>query len=69
MNFIKSFGVHIVTIAVVIILIFTTTSLILNSYTRHGESLTVPDIKGMKISEAINLLTERIVLMGSIAKS
>ncbi|MEI6508805.1 MAG: PASTA domain-containing protein [Bacteroidota bacterium] len=59
MNFIKSFGVHIVTIAVVIILIFTTTSLILNSYTRHGESLTVPDIKGMKISEAINLLTEK----------
>src|SRR4029078_11341463 len=59
MNFLKSFGAHILTIVISIILIFTITSLTLNSYTRHGESLTVPDIKGMKIQDAERVLGEK----------
>lgn len=59
MNFLKVLGVNIVAIVVVIILVFTSVSFILNSYTRHGDSLTVPDIRGLRIEDAIHLLEEK----------
>lgn len=59
MNFFKVLGVNVVAIVVVIILIFTSVSFILNSYTRHGDSLTVPDIRGLRIEDAIHLLEEK----------
>ncbi len=59
MNFIKSLGAQSIVIIITIIVIFTTVSFILNSYTRHGESLTVPDIRGMKIDEMKHVLAEK----------
>jgi beta-lactam-binding protein with PASTA domain len=59
MKFIKTFGIHIIAIAVTLFIIFTAVSFILNSYTRHGESLTVPDIRGLKIEDAIHVLEQK----------
>jgi beta-lactam-binding protein with PASTA domain len=59
MNFFKSLGANIFAIVLSIIVIFTVVSFVLNSFTRHGESLTVPDIRGMKISEMQRVLTEK----------
>lgn len=59
MKFIKTFGVHIIAIVVTLFIIFTVVSFILNSYTRHGESLTVPDIRGLKIEDAIHVLEQK----------
>ncbi|MBP9186449.1 MAG: PASTA domain-containing protein [Bacteroidia bacterium] len=59
MKFIKTFGVHIAAIIAVVVLCFAVVSYILNGYTRHGESLTVPDIKGLNINDAIHLLSQK----------
>lgn len=59
MNFFKVLGANIIAILLVIIGLFTLVSFILNGYTRHGDSLTVPDIRGMKIDAAIRLLEEK----------
>lgn len=59
MQFLKSFGVHILTIAIIIVLLLTGVSFVLNGLTRHGESLTVPDIKGMRIEDAERALAEK----------
>jgi len=59
MNLLKSLSAHIVAIIISIIILFTVVSLILNSYTRHGESLSVPDIRGLKISEMQRVLAEK----------
>lgn len=69
MNFLKSLGANFLAIIISIIILFTVISFILNSVTRHGESLTVPDIRGMKISEASKILSEkklRFVITDSI---
>jgi len=58
MKFIKTFSVHIIVILVTLLIIFTMVSLFLNSYTRHGESLSVPDIRGLKIEDAIHVLEQ-----------
>ena len=59
MNFFKVLGVNILAIILVIIGVFTAVSFILNSYTRHGDSLNVPDIRGLKIEDAIHVLEEK----------
>ena len=59
MKFIKTFGVHIIAIVVTLLIIFTMVSLFLNRYTRHGESLSVPDIRGLKIEDAIHVLAQK----------
>jgi beta-lactam-binding protein with PASTA domain len=59
MNFLKSLGANLLAIIISIIVIFTLVSLVLNSYTRHGESLTVPDIRGLKIVDASRVLEEK----------
>jgi beta-lactam-binding protein with PASTA domain len=59
MKFIKTFSVHIIVILVTLLIIFTVVSLFLNSYTRHGESLSVPDIRGLKIEDAIHVLEQK----------
>ncbi len=59
MKFIKTFGLHILAIFAVMALCFAIISYVLNGYTRHGESLTVPDIKGLKIDDAIHLLSQK----------
>lgn len=59
MNFFKSFGANTIAIIVSIVIIITIVSLVLSSYTRHGESLTVPDIKGLKIEDAERVLAEK----------
>ena len=45
-------------IAAYFIVFWLTTSL-LNSYTRHGETITVPDIRGLSIEKAKQILSER----------
>ncbi|NBN99598.1 MAG: PASTA domain-containing protein, partial [Flavobacteriia bacterium] len=59
MKFVKILGANLFAIVVLIVLIFTIISLVLNSYTRHGESLTVPDIKGIHIKDAITILEQK----------
>jgi beta-lactam-binding protein with PASTA domain len=59
MNFIKSLGANLVAIILSVIIVFTIISFVLNAYTRHGESLTVPDIRGMKIGNAVKVLADK----------
>ena len=59
MYFLKTLGVHFVVILLTIVGLFTLVSFILNSYTRHGEYLSVPDLSGLQIDDAIHLLTEK----------
>lgn len=59
MKFLKVFGVNLLSIAAVTVLIFWGISMILSGYTRHGESLTVPDIKGLPLDKAEQLLSEK----------
>lgn len=59
MRFIKVLSANVLAIAAVVVLIFTIISFVLNSYTRHGESLTVPDVKGMPIKDAITILEQK----------
>ncbi len=59
MNFLKGLGANLLAIIVVIIIVVTVVSLVLKSYTRHGESLTVPDIRGLKIEDAERVLSEK----------
>lgn len=59
MKFVKILGANLFAIVVVVVLILTIISLGLNSYTRHGQSLTVPDIKGIPIKDAITILEQK----------
>jgi eukaryotic-like serine/threonine-protein kinase len=52
----KVFGFHLALVCIVILLLFTVTSVVLNGTTRHGEALTVPDITGLKAEDAIEIL-------------
>lgn len=59
MRFLKTFGIHFIVILLVLVSLFAIVSGILNSYTRHGESLSVPDLSGLQIDDAIHLLNEK----------
>lgn len=56
MNFLKVLGANLLLIFVVVFCIITGVAFALKSYTRHGESLEVPDVRGLKISDAVRVL-------------
>lgn len=59
MKLIKIFGANLLAIILSVVIIITIVSFVLNSITRHGESLTVPDIKGLKIDDAAKVLEQK----------
>ncbi|MCU0422312.1 MAG: PASTA domain-containing protein [Bacteroidia bacterium] len=59
MEFFKALGTHVLAMLISVTLLVTGISLVLKSYTRHGDSLEVPDLKGVKIEDAIRLLEEQ----------
>lgn len=56
MNFFKVLGVNLLVLFVIVFLLVTGIALALKGYTRHGEALEVPDIRGLKIEDAIRVL-------------
>lgn len=56
---IKVFSANLFAIILVVVLLFTGVSFVLNNTTRHGESLTVPDITGLKMEDAEKLLAAK----------
>lgn len=58
-NFFKVLSANLLAIVVIVVLIFTGISLVLKSTTRHGESLTVPDITGLKMEAAARILADK----------
>jgi beta-lactam-binding protein with PASTA domain len=59
MNFLKGFFTHILLIIAFVVVAFMITSAVLKDYTRHGQSLTVPEIQGLRIDHAARLLSEK----------
>ena len=55
-QFLKVISANLVAVFVVVMVLFTGISLVLNQTTRHGEALTVPDITGLSINDAISIL-------------
>jgi hypothetical protein len=58
-QFIKTFTVNVLLMGVVLYLITIVANLWLNSYTRHGEALSLPNLKGLNIEDAIKLLEQK----------
>ncbi len=58
-QFIKIVSANLLAIVVIVVILFTGVSLVLNQTTRHGESLTVPDITGLKIEDAEKILSAK----------
>lgn len=54
-EFFKHLGIAILSIGIILFIIFKW----LNVYTRHGETVTIPNLKGLEISEAMELLEEQ----------
>lgn len=54
-DFFKHLSIAVVSIGIVLFVIFKW----LNVYTRHGETVTIPDLKGLEISEAMEILEEQ----------
>ncbi len=52
----KVLSANMLAVFVVVVLMLTGVSLVLNRTTRHGEALTVPDITGLSIGDAISIL-------------
>lgn len=63
MRFLKTFLVNIIAIGAVLYLLVWLASLLLSMYTRHGQSLTLPNLKGMKIEEAESVLRQKKLRM------
>jgi beta-lactam-binding protein with PASTA domain len=55
-QFIKVLSANLLLVFGLVIVLFTSISLVLNNTTRHGEALTVPDITGLTIDDAIAIL-------------
>ena len=58
-QFFKIFSANVLAIVIIVVLLLTGVSLVLNSVTRHGESLTVPDITGLKVEDAQQILLSK----------
>jgi beta-lactam-binding protein with PASTA domain len=58
-NFFKVLGTNLLVLIIIVVLIITGVSLVLKNTTRHGESLTVPDITGLKMEDAERVLAEK----------
>lgn len=59
MKLIKIIAANGLLMVLLITILFAVTSVVLNSATRHGESLTVPDISGLPVEDAIGILTQK----------
>jgi len=59
MNFFKSLGVHVFAIILSVVVLLTLVSWVLNYYTRHGDYLSVPDLRGLEAEDAIRVLEEK----------
>jgi eukaryotic-like serine/threonine-protein kinase len=55
-QFIKVVSANLLAIVIIVVLLLTGVSLVLNNVTRHGESLTVPDITGLRVEDAEKIL-------------
>jgi beta-lactam-binding protein with PASTA domain len=58
MKWIKTFALHLLLIVFTIVVIITAASFVLRSLTRHGDALTVPDVTGVPVESAIELLQQ-----------
>lgn len=59
LQFFKPLAAHTILIGVIVVILFTIISLVLNSITRHGESLSVPNITGLKMEAAVDVLNQK----------
>jgi len=57
----RTFVINLLSATAVLLLIFSFTYRWLDSYTRHGESITVPDLRGLKVTELESFLTNKHV--------
>lgn len=58
-QFVKIVSANVLAIIIIVVLLLSGVSLVLNSVTRHGESLTVPDITGLKVADAQQILLSK----------
>ncbi|MFA6261996.1 MAG: PASTA domain-containing protein [Bacteroidia bacterium] len=58
MKFLKILAANALVIAIIVFLLLSGVALVLKNITRHGESMTVPDITGLTIDQAIQLLED-----------
>jgi beta-lactam-binding protein with PASTA domain len=58
-KFVKVLSANLLVIVVIVVVIITAVSLVLKGTTRHGESLTVPDITGLKMEDAERVLADK----------
>lgn len=59
MKLLKIIAANGLAMVLLITILFAITSVVLKTTTRHGESLTVPDITGMPVDDAIDILTQK----------
>ncbi len=59
MKLIKALGANLIVVTLVLVIIISGVAFVLKGVTRHGESLTVPDITGMLLPEAEKILAEK----------
>jgi beta-lactam-binding protein with PASTA domain len=62
-QFIKVVSANLLAIVIIVVILFTGVSMVLNNITRHGESLTVPDITGLKVEDAEKILLSKNLKM------
>jgi beta-lactam-binding protein with PASTA domain len=59
MKLFKSLAINIILIGLVLYLLSWLGAFLLNVYTRHGESLTLPNLKGLSFEEVDKILSEK----------
>ena len=59
MKLLKSLAVNIFLILLVLYLLSWVGAFLLNNYTRHGESLTLPNLKGLSFEEVEKILAQK----------
>lgn len=58
MRFLKIMAANLLTLTLVVVLLLSGVALVLKQITRHGESMSVPDITGMPFAEGVALLEQ-----------
>jgi eukaryotic-like serine/threonine-protein kinase len=58
-QFIKVVSANLLAIVIIVVILLTGVSMVLSRVTRHGESLTVPDITGLRVDDAMKILTTK----------
>lgn len=59
MRFLKALFLNVLLIGTILFLLAWAAAIALNSHTRHGESLTLPNLKGLKIDAAASVLQQK----------